>query len=65
MDKNKLIADMYWILLDLKDRYYLKDRKEDEQTYIRDELLKLTTAGMEWIAEDEREKQNDLLNNQD
>ena len=65
MDKNKLIADMYWILLDLKDKYYLKDRKEDVQTYIRNELLKLTTAGMEWLEEDEREKQNDLFDNQD
>jgi len=65
MDKHKLSAEMYGILLSLKYNYDEKPRTEDFQVYIKKWLAELTEAGMEMLAEDEREKQNDLFDNQD
>jgi len=60
-NKNiKMVSDIYWVMLDLKNNYNsdVNLRTIDLQEYIRKEFLKLTEEAMIWLADDEREKQN-------
>jgi len=56
INKQKIIWDVYGVLLDLKIKYDTTDLDIDFQEYAKLEMKGLISKAMEWLADDELEK---------
>ena len=52
-NKIKVIWDMYWIMLTLKEEYDTKKIKEDFVDFARKEINKISEKAIEWLVDDE------------
>lgn len=59
MRKYSKVADMYWILYELKIKYDTIETKLLLEEYFYIELEKIKSKALEWLADDERDSQVD------
>lgn len=64
-NKVQMIWAMYGILIDLKEDYDLVEREETFEQYSQKKLDMLKRQWMEWIADDERDSQEQAREEQE
>ena len=60
--EHKKVAEMYWVLLLIKEDYE-KDNIQEKQnfeTYARNRINELFLKAFDWLIEDERESNNKI-----
>jgi len=58
-DKNNLTWEVYSLLSKLKDNFDLQEEIKDFNEYIDIEIKKLKSSAIEWLAEDEKQPDED------